>query len=230
MGVDRQSAGHLIPEFIDIEMVADHYGSHSGAAIGAWNSHSVGGCIDYARTVQNRVVNFAGCNIFALPAEGIAEPINKIKESRLVAPHQITGTKPGVAWNQHVTKYLLFGFAWISIALKAAAAAIGRSNPAERFTCLASFARNAKAIFASDRNAGIHVDPNYRRREPMGQEWWNAADRTRLSLNVVKREITFGSGIELQYLRHRKTRLECLPNIAPQSVAARQPKPMFVFI
>src|ERR1700733_5041082 len=114
-------------------MVVDHYGSHSGAAIAACNSHSVGGCIDYARTVQNRAVNFAGCNIFALPAEGIAEPINKIKESGLVAPHKITGTKPGGAWNQHVTKDLLCGFARISIPLKAAAAAIGRSNPAERF-------------------------------------------------------------------------------------------------
>ncbi len=78
----------------------------------------------------------------------------------------------------------------------------------------------------ANRHAGLRVDANDRRRKAMRQQRRNPADRARLALDIVEREIAFGRRIEFENLRNRKARLKGFPDIAAQAVAAGQPKPM----
>ena len=63
----------------------------------------------------------------------------------------------------------------------------------------------------------------------MRQQRRNAADRARLALDIVEREIAFGRRVEFQDLRNGKARLERFPDVAAQAVAAGEPQPMAGF-
>ena len=60
----------------------------------------------------------------------------------------------------------------------------------------------------------------------MGKEGRNAADGADLALDVVERHVAFSGGIELQDARNLETRLEFLPDVGLQAIAAAQPDAM----
>src|ERR1700722_9252550 len=56
----------------------------------------------------------------------------------------------------------------------------------------------------------------------MRQERGDAADRARPTFQVVEREIALGGGVVLEDARNPKARLEDLPDLGAQPVAARE--------
>src|SRR5271156_6838179 len=71
--------------------------------------------------VHERRRNFGGRDVFALPAERVASPIDEIKEAVGVPTHQIAGPVPGIATLEHVPNYLSLCFDGTRIALEFAA-------------------------------------------------------------------------------------------------------------
>ena len=63
----------------------------------------------------------------------------------------------------------------------------------------------------------------------MGQERRHTADGADFALDVVKRDVAFGRRIEFQDPRNAKPRLEFLPDVGAQAIAAAQPQPMLAF-
>src|SRR4029077_21223118 len=126
------------------------------------------------------------------PAERISDPIDKVEKSAFIEPHQITGTEPGIAGRKNIAQDLLFSIACVGIALETASADIGGSDPADGFANLAADAGNAKTFLCASGDTGLAVDANDRRRKTMRQQRRNPADRARLALHVVEREIAFG--------------------------------------
>src|ERR1700730_3244013 len=230
MGIRRQPARDVIVKFGQIKPIVDHDRSHSGAAVGAWNFNAIGRGIGHSGAIQYRFVHFGGRDILALPAEGIADPIDKVEIATCIEPHQIAGAKPGIARRQHIAQDFLFGLVSIGVALETAAAIVGGTDAADGFADLASRAGNTKTVRSANGNAKLEVEAHDRRRKTMGQERRDSADRAGLALDVVKREIAFGRRIELEYSRNRKARLKGFPDIATQTIAAREPKPVDAFI
>src|SRR5579871_6336584 len=108
-------------ESSELETIVDHNRSHSRAAIGTSDTHSKDRCVSDPTKIQNRLVNFARCDIFSFPAISVAYPVDKIIIAGFVEPHQITSAKPGVTRSEHIAQDLLFCLARIGIAVKAAA-------------------------------------------------------------------------------------------------------------
>src|ERR1700760_1492835 len=63
----------------------------------------------------------------------------------------------------------------------------------------------------------------------MREQRGDSADRAGLALDIVEREIAFGRRIEFEDPRDRNPRLELLPDVAAQTVAAGEPQPMLAF-
>src|ERR1700730_1479956 len=143
-----------------------------------------------------------------------------------VEHHQVAGPKPGVAFDEHVAQNLVFGFGTIGVALEAAAAAVGGSDPTDRFADLAAGASDTKTVGVANGHPTLRIDTDDRSRKTMRQERWNPADRARLAFHIVEREIAFGRRVKLQDLRNRKARLKRFPDVAAQAIAADEPKPM----
>src|ERR1700692_1412879 len=218
VGIDRQPARQMICELGKIKTLIDHDRGHSGAAVGAGNSDAIGGGMDDARAVRNRLVHFRRRDILAFPAEGVADPVDKVEEAGGVELHQVAGAKPGIALRENIAQHFLLGLLGIGITLEAAAALVGDADAADGFTGFAADASHAEAVFAANRRAGIHVDADDRGWKAMRQQRRNPADRARLALDIVEREIALGCGIEFEDLRNRKACLKRLPDIAAQAV------------
>src|SRR5262249_49287694 len=153
------------------------------------------------------------------------DAIDEMEKALIVEPHQVAGAEPGVALGKHIAQDLLFGLALVGIAFETAAAFIGRADTADGFAGLTAAASEAEAIVIAQRRAfRIHLDD--RRRKSMRQERRNAADRADPALDIVEREIAFGRRIEFENTRNCEARLEFLPDVAAQPVAARQPQPV----
>ena len=144
----------------------------------------------------------------------------------LVEFHQVAGTKPGIAFRHHVAQDFLLGLGRVGITLEAAAALVRGSNPADGFADLAACAGNAQTVCRANGDAEIRIDAHDRGRKAVRQQRGNAPNRARLALDVVKRKIAFGRGIEFEDPRDGEARLERLPDIAAQPVAAGEPEPV----
>src|ERR1700733_10927884 len=94
---------------------------------------AIGGGVEHALAFADRVVDFAGRDIFALPAEGVADAVDEMEKALLVQPHQIAGAEPGVALGEDIAQYLLFGLAFVGVALEASAAFVRRADAADGF-------------------------------------------------------------------------------------------------
>ena len=72
-------------------------------------------------TTPKRFGHFAGRDVLALPAEGVADAIDEIEIAQLVAPHQIAGAEPAVALLEHVAQNLLLRVGRLVVAVEVAA-------------------------------------------------------------------------------------------------------------
>src|ERR1700694_1443942 len=154
-GIGRQPARDVIRKFGEVKALVGHDGGHSRAAVSAGNFHAIGGRIDNTGAVRNRLVHFGRVDVLAFPAESISDPIDKVEKAAFIEPHQIAGTKPGIAFREYIAQDLLFGLARIGIALEAASALIGRADPADGLAGFAITATNAKTIRVANGEARI---------------------------------------------------------------------------
>src|ERR1700722_9631868 len=228
-GVGRQPAREMLAEFGEIEAVIGDDRGHSGAAIGALDHDAIGRGIDNTRAIQNRLVHLGGGDILAFPAEGVAEAVDEMEKASFIAHHQVAGAKPGIALGEYIAQDLLLGLGGIGVALEAAAGTLGRSDPPDRLADFAFAASDTETAGATDGHAALGIDANDRGRKAMRQQRWNPADRTRLSLDIVEREVALGRRVKLQDLWNRKPRLKGLPDIAAQTIAAGETQPMRIF-
>ena len=127
-----------------VKTIVDHDRNHARAAIGAGNFHAVGGRFDHSRAIHHGLGDLGGRDIFAFPAEGISDPIDKVEIAAFVEPHQIAGAKPGVTLREYIAQDLLFSRGGVGVALEAAATVIGRSDAADGFADLAAGASEYK--------------------------------------------------------------------------------------
>ena len=112
---------------------------------------AIGGGIEHARAFADRIIDFAGRDVLALPAEGVADPVDEMEEALLVEPHQVAGAEPGVALGEHVAQDLLLGLGLVGIALETAAALIRRADAPDRFPGFIARADDAKTVVAAQR-------------------------------------------------------------------------------
>src|SRR5215472_16937933 len=76
---------------------------HARAAVSSGNRHTIHtGQLD-SRKRANCLRDFGGGDVFAFPAEGIADAIDKIEEAPPVFSHQVAGTDPSIARLEDVT-------------------------------------------------------------------------------------------------------------------------------
>ena len=76
-------------------------------AFGARHAHAVDVRFGDAGKCRDRRGDFRGRDVLALPAEGVADPVDEIEKAACVPAHQIAGAKPGVARREHVAQDLL---------------------------------------------------------------------------------------------------------------------------
>src|SRR5580698_3969394 len=119
----------MVPEPSEVEAGIGDDCSHAGATVGTRHQDAVSRGVDHPSTFQDRLVHLGGRNIFALPAEGVAETIDEMEEATVVDLHQIAGAKPGVALGEHVAQDFLLSVRSVRVALEAAAGIIRRPDP-----------------------------------------------------------------------------------------------------
>src|SRR5205823_4313384 len=89
----------------------------------------------------DRLLDFGGGDVLPLPAEGVADAVDKIEIAVLVLPHQVTGAKPEVARLENIVQDLLFGLGRGGVAFEAGTGLGGvLENPSDH---LAGFIRSA---------------------------------------------------------------------------------------
>jgi hypothetical protein len=226
MRVSGQPLRKVIGERVDVECVVNDDGGHAGAAIMARHFDAVSRRIQNALALPDRIVDFAGRDVLALPAKSVADAIDEMEEALLVEPHQVAGAEPGVALGEHVAQNFLFGLARVGIALETPTASVRRADAADGFAAFAARAGDAKAVITTKRCAALGVDLDDRGREAMRQQRRDAADRADLALDIVEREIAFGRRVKFEDARDREAGLELLPDVTAQAVAAGEPQPV----
>src|SRR6185437_13239944 len=122
----------------------------------------------------------------ALPAEGVANPVDEIEETLGILPHQIAAAHPGVAPLEYVAQDLPVAGAGVGVTLEAGIAA---RDPADRLAHFAARDGNAESIRPAHRRLGGVVELHEDGGEAVGQERGNAADGADFALHIVKREI-----------------------------------------
>src|SRR6202030_3826637 len=75
-----------------------------GAAFTARHLHSVNIGLMNSRKCADDLRNLGGRYVFALPAEGIADAVDKIEIAFGVAAHEIAGAKPNIALGKHIAQ------------------------------------------------------------------------------------------------------------------------------
>src|SRR5580704_12441318 len=229
MRVSWETAREMFAQNSEIEISVDHDRRHAGAAIGARHGHAIGRGVDDPWAIAKTIIDLAGCDVLALPAEGIAEAIDKIEETLLILPHQVAGAKPGIAFREDIAQNFLVGLACIGIALEAAAAVARVADAPDRFADLVASGCDAKPVIAARGLVTFRIDLDDRRGKAMRQQRREPADRTDLALDIVKGKIALRSSVEFEDARNGKALFERFPDIAAKPVAAGEPQPMLAF-
>ena len=95
----------------------------------------------------------------------------------------------------------------------------GQANPAfsVSFAGFVNRATLAEALSVADRLFTIVVEPQQRDWQAVRQERWNAPDRARLSLDIVKRKITFGGRVIFEDARRISRGQAARSRLAPDA-------------
>src|SRR5438067_8007765 len=111
----------MCSESHEIERFVNHDRGHAGPTVSTWNGHTVNARLANPSKAADRLRYFQCCDVFALPAECVADPIHEIEVAALVGAHEIAGTKPRVARLEHVAENLLFRIFRARVTLEPAA-------------------------------------------------------------------------------------------------------------
>ncbi len=94
------------------------YRRHPGTPVGVADFHAVGHGFGNMRVLQKKVLDFGGRDVFALPAEGISQPVNKLRVTETDVAQQVTGIEVTVALLEHVVQHNLFGLLRIGVTVQ----------------------------------------------------------------------------------------------------------------
>ena len=84
--------------------------------------------------------------------------------------------------------------------------------------------RIAEAVGVAHRLLALDVEAHHRDRKAVRDEPRHAADRARLALEIEHGHVAFGRAVEFQDVRDAEARLELLPHVGAQAVAAGEPQ------
>src|SRR3989449_8260355 len=210
--IRRPPRSTLFPYTTLFRSILGDQGGHSGPALGTRNLHAVDIGVRHAAERADRFCNLGGGDILALPAEGIADPIDKIEVALRVLSHQVAGAKPGVSRLERVAQDLFFRVLLAGVAIESAADIQRiRVDPADRFSDLVGSAADAPSLFIADRRVLLDVELHQRGREPMREKRGNAADGARLAFDIEQGDVAFGRRVKLEDPRDAEARLEAVP-------------------
>ena len=209
-----------------IETFVDDDCRHAGAAVGARHRDAIDVGLHDARTRGHRLRHFAGRDVLALPAKGVADPVDEIEKaasSRRIRSPVRNQASPG----SNTSRRIFFRESCsLGVALEAAADVLDprsrASDPADRLADLVGGAADAEPVRIAHRLAAVDIEPDQRGRQAVRQERRNAADRAGLAFGIVEREIAFGRGIEFEDLRNPEAVLERRPTRRAASRCRRQ--------
>src|SRR5690606_18523763 len=175
---------------------------------------------------------YFGCgDIFALPAEGIANAVHEIKIAALVLPQQVARAEPGITLFKDITENLLFRFFLLRIAVKAAGRLIGIiGNAAKRFARLAHICANAEAIGATHRLLLLDVELHQLDIELRLRPARNAANRAFRAVEIHEGDIAFRRAIKFEDMGNTETLLERLPDFRPQAISHHHAQLVFALL
>ncbi len=96
----------MLAEFRQVQFIFSNQRSHTGAALGRGDGYAVDIRVLNSGECADRFRNLARGNILALPAEGIADAVDKIEITLLILAHQVAGTNPSVSRLKHIAQDL----------------------------------------------------------------------------------------------------------------------------
>src|SRR5581483_8986012 len=102
-----------------------------------------------AGAARDRLGNLGRRDVFALPAEGVADAVDEVEEAARVLAHQIAGAEPGVAGREHVAQDLFGRSGLVGIALERRPALVPAGNPADRLADFTGDAALAQPVLAA---------------------------------------------------------------------------------
>ncbi len=225
-GEARQAAIDRGCEIGEVERRADHEGRHAGSAFRAGNGDAVDDGLQNSGASTEHVGHFGRRHVLALPAEGVADAVDEVEKSVVVAAHQVAGAKPGIALDEDVSQDLAFGLLAAGIAFESRRGAGVVTESADRLAGLVRRAAHAEAAVVAQRRFARHIEADDLRGKPVPQEGRDPADRAGFAFEIDQRKAALAGGIEFQDLRNGEALLECGPNLGAQSVAAADPQAM----
>src|SRR5579864_6027971 len=99
-----QARRQVLPKHWQVEVGLSDECCHPRPTVGGWDCHAVDiGFLD-SRKGTDRLRNFGGRNVLALPAERIADAVDKIEKASLILSHQVSGAYPEVTLLKHVAE------------------------------------------------------------------------------------------------------------------------------
>src|SRR5215813_2232954 len=121
----------------EIEIGIAHDRCHAGAALTARHLHAVDIGLLNPCKYANHLRNLGGRYVFALPAVGITDTVDKVEIAIAVTAHEIAGAEPGIAVDKYVAQDLRLIVGRVGVALESA----GRlrrvlENPTDRLANL----------------------------------------------------------------------------------------------
>src|SRR5258708_5795248 len=217
LGVGRQFAGHALAERLDVELGPDHQAGHAGAALGAFHGDAIDIGFLHAGTSLQVLGDLVGGDVLALPAVGVADPVDEIEVAVGVGLHQVAGGEPGVALLEDVAQDLLLrrGLVHVAGVLAAGVAA----DLADAFADLAGAGLYAEPVQAPDRLLGLHVELHQADVELFAQPLGRAANGAFAAIEVEHRDIAFRRAVELEDLGDVEALLHHRPDVRAQAVA-----------
>jgi hypothetical protein len=141
--VGRQGVCKVPPQCGKVEWIICNDGGHAGGALGARHLDPVSDGFSDPRECRERIGHLGCGDVLAFPAEGVADPVDKIEEAVGVAAQQVSGAIPDVAALEHVAENLLLRRFAVGITFEFASARCGAADSAERLAYLAGRAADA---------------------------------------------------------------------------------------
>src|SRR5258708_8228596 len=182
MSIGGKAVGQMCAEGVEVQLIGGDKHSHAGPAVGARNSDAIDSGLPDAGKRTDRL-RYLGCrDIFALPAEGIADTIDEIEIALLVLSHQVASSKPFVSRLEHVAEYLAVGGFLVGIAFEAAGQII--KNFPDRFSGFVRSTANTESLLISNRLTCLAVGLHQRGGESMRDTRRDAADGAGLALDI----------------------------------------------
>src|SRR5262249_20754330 len=221
----------MIAQRGQVEIVLGDDGGHAGATVAARNLHAVDIGLQNAVESTYCLLHLGGRDVLPFPTESIADAVDEIEIAVLVLAHQIAGSKPEIAFFEHVVQDLSVGLGVVRIALEPLAG-FGRllEDFADNLARFVDLAFDAETSLVADRLLGLRIkahDLGWKRRGgPPGQP----AHRALLAVEIEQRDVAFGRAVELDDLRDAEATLELRPDIGAQAVAAGQAQVMLALI